>query len=396
MKKYLLLLISAAALSISCTKGGLLETPATYAAPIEFEPYIGKAPVTKAENSDVDFLKKEIAASAYSGGFKVLAFEYDPAGEAPTTFLSEYMDVNVGWDAVSDTEEGWVCDVVHYWPEDQNLTFAAVGLNALNGDCMVRQNDLVNYTFEVKQKASEQVDLIVAPYQTGWNATKNDGVVNLKFEHILSRIGFKVLSTDPTDVGIAIRSIRLCGIFPTYGDLNLTALNKDGKPYITAKDGASDTFTYEYSLFEDDSYSFIVSSDECYKDEAGEPAPAEIYPNARLDAETSEWKSLYSDEDAIKIAKNRRYMMVMPYDQTPAANAHLEVVYQLTEGEPRTASVPLGNITFAPNTTYEFILSVSTATIEFDATLETSEWDRAQDANGNNLPNEVIPLFPEI
>ena len=97
-----------------------------------------------------------------------------------------------------------------------------------------------------------------------------------------------------------------------------------------------------------------------------------------------------------KIAKNRRYMMVMPYDQTPAANAHLEVVYQLTEGEPRTASVPLGNITFAPNTTYEFILSVSTATIEFDATLETSEWDRAQDANGNNLPNEVIPLFPEI
>ena len=186
-----------------------------------------------------------------------------------------------------------------------------------------------------------------------------------------------------------------------YFHKRLMKTDEDGKeynpkPYITAKDGANDEFTYEYSLFDNDSYSFIVSGAKCYQDAEGKPAPAEIYPNAKLDSETSEWKSLYSDEDAIKIAKNRRYMMVIPSEQGSAANAHLEVVYQLSEGDARTASVPLGNITFLPNTTYEFILSVSTSTIEFDAVLEETEWDRAKDEDGNYLPGKVIPLFPEI
>jgi hypothetical protein len=396
MKKYIFLFIVAVTSVISCTKGGLLETPASYADRITFEPYIGKAPVTKAENADFAFLKTGIENTPYSGGFEVLAFEHKADGTAPDSFITEYMDVNVGWtDASDDEEAGWVCDVVYYWPEDQSLSFAAVGLNAVKGGCLARQSDMVSYTFEVKPYASQQVDLIVAPYQTGWNAKKNDGIVNLKFEHLLSRIGFKVQSTAATEgVDIAIRSIKLCGAFPTYADLNLSLVDENGKPFVSAKDGENEHFTYEYSLFDNSTYSFSVSSTDCYD------SPAEIYPNSRLnaEAETIEWKPIYADDetDAIAKAKNRRYMMVMPCTQTSAANAHLEVVYQLTEGDMRTASVPLGNITFAPNTTYEFILSVSTATIEFDATLEKTEWDRAQDENGNYLPNEVIPLFPEV
>jgi hypothetical protein len=130
----------------------------------------------------------------------------------------------------------------------------------------------------------------------------------------------------------------------------------------------------------------------------GYSEPAEIYPNSEFDADANEWNAIYKDDESslIALAKNRRYMMIMPCAQGPTANAHLEVVYQITEDYVRTASVPLGNINFEANTTYEFILSVSTATIEFDATLEKTEWDRAQDADGNYLPSEIIPLFPEI
>ena len=391
MKKYILFIVAITSL-MSCTKGGLLETPASYADLIKFEPYLGKVPVTKAENADLAFLKTGIESTPYSGGFEVLAFNHKDDGTVPDSFISEEMDINVSWAEASDDEEaGWVCDVVYYWPEDKSMSFAAVGLNAVMGGCLKRQNDMVSYTFEVKQRASQQVDLIVAPYQTDCNAKKNDGVVNLKFEHLLSRVGFKVKSTAATEgVDIAIKSIKLCGAFPTYADLNLSLTDENGRPYVSPKNGKDDHITYEYSLFDSASYAFNVSSSDCYSN------PAEIYANAKLDAETNEWNPIYSDEESATIAKNRRYMMIMPCAQGATANAHLEVVYQITEDYVRTASVPLGNITFSPNTTYEFILSVSTATIEFDATLEKTEWDRAQNDKGEYLPNEVIPLFPEI
>lgn len=407
MKKYIYLFIVTVVSVISCTKGGLIETPETYAERISFEPYLGKAPVTKAaENADLAFLQKEVSETSYSGGFKVLAFEHQKDGSNPISFITPYMEEMVYWseNATIDGEAGWTSDNIYYWPEDQNLAFAAVGLNAVQSKCLLPSSDKANYTFEVKPITSQQVDLIVAPYQTGWNANKNNGVVNLKFEHLLSRVGFKVQSSAANEgVDISIRSIKLCGIFPTYADLNLTSLDEGGRPYVVARNSAADQPTYEYSLFDDSSYSFIVSSTESYNE------AAEIYANMRLDAETSEWVPMYSVdpeaddqnaaaqavEAAIALAKNRRYMMIMPCDQLSAANAHLEVVYQLTEDDPRTASVPLGVIKFAANTTYEFILTVSTDTIAFDAVLEKNEWDKAKDNDGNDIPSEIIPLFPE-
>lgn len=403
MKKYIFLFIVTVASVISCTNSGLLETPDTYAECITFEPYLGNAPETKAaENSDLAFLKTGLAETPYSGGFEVFAFEHKNDGSAPDSFVSSFMDEFVYWEesANSSDESGWTSANLYYWPEDQDLAFVAVGANAIKGNCLSRTTDMVNYAFEVKSKPSQQVDLIVAPYQTSWNANKNGGVVNLKFEHLLSRIGFKIQSTASNEgVDIAIRSIKLRGIFPTFGDLNLA----DEQPVVVARDSETDQFTYEYSLFDDSSYSFTVASNECFG------TAAEIYANTRLDNETSEWKPIYSvnpeAEDknaeeqaianAIATAKNRRYMMLMPCDQLSDANAHLEVVYQLTEADTRTAVVPLGNIKFSANTTYEFILTVSTATIAFDATLEKDEWDRAQNSNGENLPSEIIPLFPE-
>lgn len=407
MKKYIFLFIVTAISVVSCTKGGLIETPDTYAERITFEPYLGKSPATKAaENSDLAFLKKEILESSYSGGFKVLAFEHQKDGGDPTSFITPYMDEMIYWsdDATIDGEAGWTSDNIYYWPEDLNLAFAAVGLNAVKGGCLTPSSDMANYTFEVKASTSQQVDLIVAPYQKGWNAGKNNGVVNLKFEHLLSRIGFKIQSSAANEgVDVSIRSIKLCGIFPTFADLDLTALNEDGKPFVDVKDSETDQFTYEYSLFDGFSHSFVIASDECHDE------PAEIYANMTLDAETSEWVPMYSIDPeaadqtaaaeavaaAISTAKNRRYMMVLPCDQLSVANAHLEVVYQLTEDEPRTASVPLGLMKFAANTTYEFILTISTDTIAFDATLEKDEWDKAQDGDGNDIPSEIIPLFPE-
>ena len=66
MKRFFFLTIALAAAAISCTKSGLLESPQTYENPIEFEPYAGKAPVTKATEVLTDDIKES--------GFHVVGF----------------------------------------------------------------------------------------------------------------------------------------------------------------------------------------------------------------------------------------------------------------------------------------------------------------------------------
>jgi hypothetical protein len=100
-----------------------------------------------------------------------------------------------------------------------------------------------------------------------------------------------------------------------------------------------------------------------------------------------------SEEEAAKaeeVAENRRYMMLMPSTQTIADNARIEVTYQLSNDNPRTASVALGGMTFNPGTTYEFRLLVSTSSIEFGAVMDQTGWDNGPDYV---TPN-TIPLFP--
>ncbi len=415
MKKYIFLFISAAVLSISCTKGGLLETPASYAEEIVFEPYLGNAPETKAENSNLSVLRNPVANNQFSGGFLVHAFEYGDG--KPIDFTDPFMSQSVFWVADEEGNSGtWEQEYTYYWPEKNYLSFAAVGLNAVNGGCLtnIKEDDLINYTkynFAVKSDVAQQVDLIASRYQS--DKTSADAVINIKFEHLLSRIGFKIQATDENEgVDIVIRDIKLCGSFPINGEVNLTEVDENGKPFITVHDSEDDQFQAEYSLFTSSTDCFKVSSQACSNE------AAEIYANSVLNPSATSWSSMYSPkyvaenyievpedggdptpeqeaeaeakaakEDAI--AKNRRYMMLLPSTQTFANNARVEVTYQLTDDNARVASVALGEMTFEPGCTYEFRLLVSTASIEFDATLEETGWD-----NGPDVTTNTIPLFP--
>lgn len=409
MKNNIYLFISVACLSISCTNSGLLETPASYAEVIEFEPYLGKAPETKAENSNLGVLMNPVTSDSYSGGFLVHAFEY--GDDKPIDFSDPFMSQNVFWVGDKESKVGvWEQEYTYYWPEKNYLSFAAVGLNAIKGGCMtnIRENDVINYTkydFVVKSDVSQQADLIVAPYQQ--DKSSADGVINIKFEHLLSRIGFKIQATDRSEgVDIVIRNIKLCGKFPTNGDVDLAKVGENGKPYINVHETENDSFQKEYSLFTSATDCFKVSSKDC------NAVPAEIYANSILNTAATSWSTMYipkyiaenyveepdgqvtpeaeakaAKEDAI--AKNRRYMMLLPSNQTIANNARVEVTYQLTDDNPRTASVALGEMKFEAGCTYEFRLLVSTASIEFDAVLDQTGWD-----NGPDVTTNTIPLFP--
>ncbi|MBR5499098.1 MAG: fimbrillin family protein [Bacteroidales bacterium] len=389
MNRFFIIMASIAVSVASCTKSGLLEAPDTYADAISFEPYLGKVPVTKAVNSDLAFLKTGHNNGANSGGFQVYSFMHGANNVAPTTFTSPYMAEEVWWSTSTST---WDYSNVTYWPEDRSLSFVAFGLNASKGGCLELQDktsqtpDLTKYTFTVKDKVSEQVDLIVAPYQTGLEATETNSNVNLQFKHLLSRIGFSVMSTAASSaVDIAIRSITLHGAFFTTAKVDLTALNSSSLPYVTDKSGSQTV----YSLFDSATQCFTIGSDECNVT-SGSP----IYYNTNIvGQEPGEWGNIYSPltyvDDAAKAADvNKRYMMLLPCDMPDDPDdAYIEVRYQLTSDIVRSAKVSLAGFSFAAGNSYEFILKVSTSSIDFDATMNT-DWS---DASTNS---EVYPLTP--
>ena len=387
MNRFFIIMASIAVSVASCTKSGLLEAPDTYADAISFEPYLGKVPVTKAVNSDLAFLKTGHNNGANSGGFQVYSFMHGANNVAPTTFTSPYMAEEVWWSTSTST---WDYNNVTYWPEDRALSFVAFGLNASKGGCLELQDktsqtpDLTKYTFTVKDKVSEQVDLIVAPYQTGLEATETSSNVNLQFKHLLSRIGFSVMSTAASSaVDIAIRSITLHGEFFTTAKVDLTELNSSSLPYVKDKSGRQTS----YSLFDSATQCFTIGSDKC-----NSTTGAPIYYNTNIiGEEPGEWSEIYSpltyaDDDAKAADMNKRYMMLIPSENI-GDNPYIEVRYQLTSDIVRSAKVSLAGFSFAAGNSYEFILKVSTSSIDFDATMST-EWGNA------STNSEVYPLTP--
>ena len=119
MKRFFFTAIAIAAVAVSCTKSGLLETPKTYQDPITFEPYSGKATLTKATVADDATIRD---------GFRVIGFE-ETSGNITVSDtylrkvvkgeLSQGTDPTTTWDYVGDM----------YWPETNKMTFVAYGLS---------------------------------------------------------------------------------------------------------------------------------------------------------------------------------------------------------------------------------------------------------------------------
>ena len=375
MKRFIFSAIALMVAATACTESGIIDAPQFYNNAIVFDTYIGKTPVTKAESEDIDYLKLSAEAG---GGAQLYAFTCPARGSIgyglPDYIEDDWTYLNGDLIYVGGTSAHWAYQVngteeEAYMPSGQGLAVAAYNLKA--NSCIDEDTQtFTEFDFEVKNTVSEQVDLLVTPL-TFVSETGETTSVPLRFYHLLTRIGFKVQSTDASNAVIKINSIKFTGNFPTKGKVNLTlssadaelknnetapTLTIDRRPLIVPEqNGVS---VSEYELIEQQ---FSIYAREC----------------------NSQAQPIYSGSNA-----NNRYMMVMPGEQKEGA---ILVKYQLDD-QPEIESIinlsdpKISRTNFEAGRAYEFILKIATKAIDFSAEVVEGGWDES--AGDTNIPQE--------
>ena len=362
MKRFIFSAIALMVAATACTESGLIDSPELYGSQIVFDTYIGKTPVSKAESIDLNYLE-----DPDNGGARIYAFMSDKGNANPNNinFSSAYMDGRIMCTEDKVTQAGqeksvweyqtevlneenqleWTAEDV-YWPGDVNLAFVAYKAD----DCTPTINgDDFSFDFTIASNVTDQVDLLVSPLQFVSENDSGDTYVNLQFHHLLSRVGFSVIATDPNEeVSITIHSLKLCGMFPTKGKVSL----KTTTASIQAYEGSNETYATYYDFFQA-GQSFTVNSSLC---------------NSAVGINAGD--------------VNGRFMMLMPGQLD---GAYIEVEYQLTGDEKRFAKVELGSMLLKAGFAYEFVLEVATESIEFSGVVE-GDWGSTGTNGNTNIP----------
>lgn len=398
MKRFFFTAIAVVIATVGCTKSNLVELPQNSENVISFEPYTGKAPMTRASVMTEAELEKYTGKE--SPAFHVTAF-------LPNEYSKPFMDKDV-WrvpavaddDSTTDDETAaayWKYDGKAYWP-DGNLEFIAYGLNAnksLPTGSASKTIDFgtsfTQFAYTVSDLVSDQEDLIVADHQT--RPSNNGAAVNLQFKHLLSKVGFSLQTNQANDVVVTIKKIDLKGKFFTTGTVNMLTSGDDLKVNTTGVEAVTKTYTLFGAL--DESDNSIVSYDpnaigvyDCFvgasrgdKDEDNNVISDPIYATSTItvkqNSNVTEGAPTLIEETPVPIdpanAENR-YMMLIPC--TPGTNdskATIEVVYQLTDADTQTAKVELpADFKFEKGKGYEFILKISTMAVQFD--VDVIDW----------------------
>lgn len=376
MKNNIFILIALAAVSVGCTKSGLVETPQKYQTPIEFETYNGRVPSTKASIVDNAVMG---TSNENAPAFHVNAFlTPEPQNGYQKTYMSkDVWCTSMTSDDPTTTENEysaeWAYNGKTYWPENGTLQFVAYGLNADKsigtGESQFQTitwdetKKYTKFTYTVPSKASEQEDLIVAIPVTQGITNNTVAPVQLNFQHMLSRVGFTLKTDYENDVLVTIKSIVLKGEFYGSGTVEMTA----DTPSVTT--ATSNVFSY--SLF-DTQYSQGAEngSYDVFQIKSPGTAGAAIYANKTLALTSSEGKTTETYAENADAAVANRYMMLIPSTQ---AGAEIEVIYQLEGAKEQKAVASLdADFPFTQGYSYEFVLTVSTSSIEF--TPEISPW----------------------
>ena len=349
MKRFFFSLIALSAAAIGCTQSALLEAPDLFSTEVSFSPYTGRAPETKATSI-------EGKAGLAANGFYVYGF-LNQTDKEPKVYLENEL--------VSSADEGkgelWEYTNIIYWPtsEGSSLDFVAYSANGVGkGLSGVSEN---GFTFTVSETVSDQVDLLATAYQAG-NTLARGSSVNLKFHHLLSRVGFKVQST--TSKEVTITALKFTGDMPTQGTLDFdAAINRSAtdKAIPELQPTVIGTPTYV-----------------CLKDTDAAPATSGRVPGTE-------------------------YLMIMPHivgaeydnintDELKGSDHHIDVTYVIegSEDKPRTSRVtlPIG-FEFEAGKAYEIVLKISTSSLTFD--VQEEDWNTGGNANIN--PND--PPAPE-
>lgn len=114
---------------------------------------------------------------------------YDPAIHS----VNFMQNVEISRQSVS---EPWIYQDPQYWASGYTTFFAYAPYNAVGGEVSVPAKGEPTISFTVRQKQSEQVDLLVAKAEK--DRTKTTSAVVISMQHALTRIGFKAKISHPT------------------------------------------------------------------------------------------------------------------------------------------------------------------------------------------------------
>ena len=349
MKRFFFSAITLMLAAASCTESGIIDEPHFYGGAIIFDTYIGKTPVTKAVNWGANQLK-----GTTNGGVQMYAFLVDKVSSptiADVDFDSAHLNGRLtystnAWKYQEIISGSWT-DVDAFWPNTCDLAFAGYSLNVASDTYISNVSaDKTLFDFTVNDNVASQVDLLVTPLQIKKETPNADTEVTLNFQHVLSRVGFKVLPTNATATRITIHSVKLCGTFPKKGLVDLKRANAKITPYT--ENNAQ--YATSYSLLTED---FSLTGSDC-EDENDNIIAMPIDPGSE-----------------------NRYMMIMPGKQS---NAFIEVEYTLgTETQKRYSKLPLdADWEFKAGYAYEFVFRIATAAIEFEAEIVEGGWDEQE------------------
>lgn len=345
MKRFFFSMMALTAVAVGCTQSALLETPDLLGTEVSFSTYTGRTPVTKAQQiaqPDTDGNMPEGAITlAVAGGFKLYGLL---TKEGNTSVIGGMNNVDVTYD------NGWNYGRLVYWPDassESTMSFVAYSRNAVEkGSIKPDHNNIKeDLKFTVKEDVDDQVDFLATAYQEGCSLNTNtDGNVTLQFQHLLSRIGFKVETT--TDASVTIKNLSFSGRMFSQGTLNLTLAKGSDVPELvgTAK--------------KDQTYKFL------------EDASVEI-----SGAKSSAKRVSRGGSD---------FLMILPHTVAQGDYHVINVEYKVGNGKFREAFVELEpGFDFKQGKAYEFILKISTSAIKF--VIDETPW---------NDPNESATTYP--
>lgn len=376
MKRFLFSVCALAAVVVGCSKSEVLNRP-NADMPIEFNPYTGRIPVTRAVAADIDTLGHY--------GFRVYAFMHNGTDACDYT-ATPYMNKVVTFDKTLNEGKGaWTYSGHAYWPATNLLNFVAYGLNA--GATEV-ENDRTTISYTVPVDVASQKDLLVAYNQINTKYTEdNQGVVDFTFSHLLSRIGFSLVTKASNGVLVTIEQVNLVGDFYGSGtvrltdgkETTLTIGNKEVKtnrPYVNTTGVTASSVTYKL-LGENGTYTSVGSADGTKIFDNGLLYTKNLGDNSTTDDDEYLAKADTEITAAMRatVANNEknRYMMIIPAEGT-VHKANLKVKYFLPgAGTFEEVTVPLSDVNFEAGKSYDFKLKVSTNGISFSVDVES--WD---------------------
>lgn len=382
MKRFLFSVCALAAVVVGCSKSEVLNRP-NADMPIEFNPYTGRIPVTRAVAADIDTLGKY--------GFQVYAFMHNGKDACDYT-ATPYMNKIVKFDQTLNGGKGaWKYSGHAYWPATNLLNFVAYGLNA--GATEVA-NDRTTISYTVPEEVASQKDLLVAYNQLDATYTEeNQGVVDFTFSHLLSRIGFSLVTKESNAVPVTIEQVNLVGNFYGSGTVRLTdsketsltigeTVVKMNRPYVNTTGVTPSSVTYKL-LGENGTYTSLGSADGTkifdngllYTKDWGENQDANN--NTTTDDDEYDAKPDTEITTAMRetVAYNEKncYMMIIPAEGT-VHGAELKVKYFLPgAGTFKEVTKSLSDVNFEAGKSYDFKLKVSTNGISFSVDVES--WD---------------------